>query len=323
MKKISNKTLLIVFLLLAAFTGIFYYLDSRNGDRTFKGELFTIDSSLVTSITIYPKGKTIDPITLVRNGRLWNVKEGSRSYPADTMTVQRILQALEKVNAERVAASGKEGWMAYQITDSLATRVVVNQGTEVKADFRVGKISFSRGQGMQGYGGNQNMIVKSHIRVAGDDNVYVIDGFLSMMFNEQLNNYRNHLVFRFNKNDLLKMTFIYPGDSSFRLNRSGAQWLVNDTPADSAAVENWLNSVTNCTGSEFADDLQKPFSFPYVLRIEGNNMKTIEVKGAMDPVTRRNYIESSFNASAIFGGTNPTLFNQVYPSKNKFQPRKK
>ena len=175
---------------------------------------------------------------------------------------------------------------------------------------------------MQDYSRNQNVEVKSHIRVAGDDRVYVVDGFLSMMFSDQPSAYRNRLVFKFNKNDLAKLTFIFPGDSSFQLLKSGTRWLVNDQSADSAKVENWLNQVANCTNSDFADEKTPPMVFPFSLHIEGNNMKTIEVKGAFDAPLKTYFITSTFNTSATFGGPNSYLFNQVFPGKVKFMKSK-
>ena len=322
MKKINNKILLLLFLVLAIIAVIMFLNDRKKGERTFKSELFTIDSANVTAITIYPKGKGKGTLDLVKAGKTWEVRYDNRSYPADTMTVQRLLQALHKVTAERVAATDRSGWKDLEITDSSSTRVVVNQGADISADFRVGKVSFSRNNNMQGYGGNQNVIVKSHLRVAGDDRVYVVDGFLSMMFSDQPSMYRNRMVVRFNKNDLTKLTFIYPGDSSFQLNRSGTRWLLNDKPADSVKVENWLSSAANYSSSDFADEKAKPLTFPYTLRIEGNNLKTIEVTGATDAVSKNYFVCSTFNPSATFGGSNSNLFNQVFPGKARFMVSK-
>ena len=318
MKRINNKTLFVIFVVLALIAITIYYFDSRKGERSFRKELFTVDSAKVTAITIYPKAKKNETLNLIKTGKTWDIKLSNRSYPADTITIQRILQALQKVNAERVASTGQSGWKDLEITDSASVRVVVNQGSDIVADFRVGKISFSRNSMSDYSGRNQNVIVKSHVRVPDDDRVYVVDGFLSMMFSDQPSVYRNRMVFRFDKNNLTKLTFIYPGDSSFQLTKSGTKWLVNDLPTDSSKTESWLNSVANCTSSEFADEKTQPLTFPFVLRIEGNNMKTIEVKGAMEGTTKQYYVNSSYNTSATFGGSNSYLFNQVFPGKPKF-----
>ncbi|MEI6901034.1 MAG: DUF4340 domain-containing protein [Bacteroidota bacterium] len=318
MKKISNTTLLIIFVSLAIIALVFYYLDSRKGERTFRKDLFKVDSAKVTEITIHPKGNKPDVISLVKNGTSWDVKFKNKSYPADTSTVKRILHALTNIEVVRVSAADQSGWKSLEMTDSASNRVVVSQGTETVADLRVGKISFTRTQYQQ-YGG-QNVDVKSNIRVKDDDRVYVVEGFLSMMFNDQLSVYRNHLVCRFDKNNLTKLTFLYPGDSSFQLVRSGAHWLLNNQPADSSKVESWLATMANCTGSEYADDKTPPVTYPYDLKIEGNNMMGIDIKGSHDPSTKFSFVSSSSNTAALFGGTSAYLFNQVFPSKSKFLP---
>jgi hypothetical protein len=321
MKKINNKLLLIAFLVLAVIAVIMFVIDKNKGERSFKDELFKVDSARVTAITIYPKGKKSETINLVKTGKNWDIKLSDRSYPADTATIQRILQALGRVKAERVAATGSSGWKDLEITDSASTRVVVSQGKDVSADFRLGKISFARNNTAD-YGRNQNTEVKSHIRVTGDERVYVVDGFLSMMFSDRPAMYRNRMVFRFNKADLTKITFIYPGDSSFQFEKSAGHWLINNLPSDSAKVENWLNSVSNCTSSDFVDEKSQPLTFPYTCRIEGNNMKTIEVKGACDAASKSYFINSAFNPSATFGGPNSYLFTKVFPAKSRFIVKK-
>jgi len=317
MKKIHNKFLLIAFLVLAVFAVIIYVIDKRKGERNFRSELFKIDSSAVTAITIYPKGKPNDTVDLVKTGKNWEVKVKNRSYPADTMTIQRILQALVEVKAGRVASAGKEGWKQLDITDSASARVVIHQGRDITADFRLGKISFTRTR-MPDYGRNQNIDVKSHIRVSGDDRVYVVDGFLSMMFSDQPSAYRNRTLVRFNKTDLARLTFLYPGDSSFRLIKQGTRWLVNDRPADSAKVETWLNSLANCNGSDFAGDSAEQVNFPYTCRIEGNNMTPIVISGIYEKTVNSYMITSTLNPTAFFSSRPPNLFHLVFPSKNRF-----
>jgi len=318
-RKINNRTLLIIFALLAALAVAVYVFDRRKGDRTFRSELFTVDSAAVTSVTIYPKGKGGEFLKLNKAGKTWEILSGKKRYPADSNAVQNILHALAHITPERVAGTDKASWKTYEITDSLGTRVVVEQGTEKSADFRVGKLSFSQDRSMQNYGGNRNMSVKSHIRVADDDRVYVVDGFLSMMFSDNPAQYRNRSLFRTDKSRLTKLTFTYPGDSSFTLNRNGSKWLVNNLPADSAGTEKYLNAIASVMGNEFAEDAAFP-RFGYTLKIEGNNMSPVEVYGAIDQSLKKYYVKSTSNAAAVFGSSTPDLFNQVFPGMKKFKP---
>jgi hypothetical protein len=318
MKTIKNKTLLILFLILAVIAVIMFLYDRNKGERSFKSELFTVDSSKVTAISVYPKGKTNASLRLVKTGKTWEIKSKKNTYPADSLIIQRIIGALCNVKPERVAGTGKSNWKNLEITDSLGTHVIVEQGKEVIADLWIGKISISQDNNRPSYGRNQNISIKSNVRVAGDDRVYVVDGFLSMMFGDQPSMYRNRTVFRIDKNMLTRLTFVYPGDSSFMLVKNGSHWLLNDQPVDSAKTENYLNSIRNTVNSEFADEGTQPFIFPYTLKIEGNDMTAIEVQGAINPDPKKYFIKSTFNPSAIFGSSNANLFNQVFPGKDKF-----
>jgi hypothetical protein len=318
MKTIKNRTLLILFLILAVIAVIMFFYDRNKGERSFKSELFTVDSSKVSEITIYPKGKMNNPLKLTKTGKAWEIKSNKNTYPADSLVIQRIIGALSKVIPERVAGTGKSSWKELGITDSLGTHVVVGQTNNIVADLWIGKISISQDNNSRGYGRNQNMIIKSHVRVAGDDRVYIVDGFLSMMLSDQPSMYRNRSVFRFDKNNITKLTFVYPGDSSFMLVKNGNHWLLNDQPVDSAKTENYLNSIRNTVNSEFADEGTQPFAFPYSLKIEGNDMNAINVQGAINPDPKKYFVKSTSNPSAVFGSSNSNLFNQVFPGKDKF-----
>lgn len=317
-RKISNKALLVIFVVLAVAAVIVFLHDRKTGDRTFKSELFTVDSANVTLVKIFPKGKATEPLILEKAGNNWNIMSGTKKYPADSTAIGNILKTLAHVSAERVAASDPSGWKSFDLTDSLARRVVVQQGNEVTADFMVGKISYSQEQRTQYRGGNQGFSIKSHIRVAGDDRVYVVDGFLSVIFSDQPGQYRNRLVCRFDHNQANKLTFGYPGDSSFVLMREGGKWMLNGQPADSAKAAGYINSLANTMGNEFADEGNLPFTFPFSLKIEGNNMQTIDLQGAVDPVKKMYYLKSGANTTAVFGSSNTSLFNRVFASKSRF-----
>ena len=320
MKKIKNSTLLILFIvLLVAVAAVFLY-DRNKGDRTFKSQLFTIDSIRVSSISIYPKGSS-DAMILSGSGNNWTIRFKDQSFPADTQSIRQILSAVIHAIPERVATTDLSGWKEFEITDSATTRVVIKEGDETTADFRLGKLSFSQINQGQGYGRGQNIIVKSHIRIAGDEKVYVVDGFLSMMFSDQSARYRNKLVSRFDRTFPVRFSFTYPGDSSFQLVKTGARWMIGDKPADSARVESFISSLSQSSNMEMADDNRTvPGIFPFQLSIEGNNMSSIRIEGAIDLASGRHYVKSSMNRESIFASANESLFRQFFKGKGYFFP---
>jgi len=322
MKKINNKTLLIIFGILVLLAVIVIIYDRHKGERSFRSELFSIDSAKVTAVTVFPKGKTDGALRLVKKGKGWEIECNKKTYPADTTVMERLLGTLLQARAERVAGTDRSSWKDLEITDSLSTRVIVEQDKETVADFRLGKISFTRENRPQGYGSNQNISLKTHIRLTGDDRVYVVDGFFPGMFSDQPSMYRNRTVCRFDKSLLTRLIFTYPGDSSFILTREGSRWLLNSRPTDSMKVESYLNNTGNLINSEFADENAIPITFPYSLKIEGNSMKPIEVAGAVEISSKQYFVKSDYNPAAVFGSANKGLFTKVFPGKSKFEVTK-
>lgn len=317
-RKSGNKKLFLLFILLAVMAGVVYILDRRKGERTFRDELFTVDSAKVTTLRIYPKGTGSDPLVLEKTGNRWEVVAKGKKHPADSSAVSNLLASLRDIKPTRVAASDPSGWPALEMTDSLSRRVVVEQSGKVTADFRLGKISFIQGSRMQARGRNQGFSALSHIRVPGDDDVYVVDGFLAVLFSDQPSHYRNRVICKADKNLLTRLTFVYPGDSSFVLARAEKGWTVNGRPADSAKTQSYLNSLTTLSDSEFADDETIPVTFPYTLKIEGNGIAPVTLTGAIDPLKKKYFLRSDANPSATFGSAGPRVFSLVFAPKSRF-----
>lgn len=316
LKKLNIRILLLVAVVLAGIVITTYLLDNRKGDRTFKSELLSVDTSSATAIRIFPKGGKGDPLRLERSGNQWEIIAGKKRYPADSSAMRSILGSLVSLKAERVAASDPSGWKTFEIDDSLARRVVVEQNGQTVADFMTGKVSFI--QNRSNPYGNQGFITKSHVRLPDDDRVYVVDGFLSMLFTDQPSMYRFRQVCVFDRNRASKLLFIYPGDSSFQLTKSGTRWLVDGRPADSARTAQFIGSISATSHSEFADADSVPLTFPYRLRIEGDGMTAIEISGAADPVKNTWYIRSSANPGAVFSSTGTGLFSRIFVPRSRF-----
>jgi hypothetical protein len=321
-RKVNNRYLLFLLVILAAAEEVDLLRDRKTGERSFRTELFTADSASISSISIYGKGKNTETLKLNKAGRQWEILSNNKSYPADTSSIKSLLHLLSHITAERVAGTDRSDWKKFEITDSASVRVIVKQGEKNVADFRVGKVSFTQSGGGQQYGGGRNVEVKSHIRVDGDERVYVVDGFLSMMLTDNPSQYRNHVLTRLDKNGITKLTFRYPGDSSFVLSKEGSKWLADGKPTDSAETEKFLSSIVNATGTEFADERNALPAFEYSLKIEGSNMATVDLEGAVERGSGKYFVRSNFNPASVFGSSSPNLFNQIFPGVERFSVKK-
>ncbi|MBN1198630.1 MAG: DUF4340 domain-containing protein [Bacteroidales bacterium] len=315
----NNKILISILLSLAVIVAAVWIYDSRKGERSFRSELVEIDPGNVTAISIYPSGASAQEIRLEKVGDTWNVVQGEKTYPADTAYISRIIHSFMEAKPERVAGMDKNSWGEFMVTDTSGTRVVIEEDGDVAADLRVGRVSFSQSQQNQMYGRNQNPDIKSHVRVAGDDKVYLVNGFLSLLFQNHPSAYRNKVICRFDENQPVRFTFTYPGDSSFVLAKTSTGWMVDELPADSLEVISFLRSVAKSSGNDFApDEVIHGLSFTDRVKIEGDNTEVIDIEGIKADTSNLFYVRSSANPEAVFKFTNPTLYHRIFTSKGKF-----
>ena len=267
-RKINSKLLYIVFAVLLALVVLVELLDSRKGNRTFKSDLVEVVPEEVTSIEIYPKAANGNLIKIFRENDNWKVESEGKKYNADQATAGRMITELNSLKPKSVAATKKENWGKFEVTDSLGTHVKLLKGSDVAADLVIGKFSYSEPRNMTSY-----------VRLADDNKVYGVDGMLGMSFNRNINSFRDRTVIKSNKNDWTKLTFSYPADSSFVLEKRGEKWMIGEMETDSASVAQYFTKIANLTDGSFAE--QKPVFAPtHRLTIEGNNMmQKVEVVG--------------------------------------------
>lgn len=299
-RKINIKILVTVFVSLLAVVVIVGLLDARKGNRTFKSQLVNVNADEITAIEIYPKAAAGKLIRIYLENEKWKVESEGKKYNADGANATRMIAELNEMKAKSVAATGKDKWKQFEVTDSLGTRVKLMKGADVLADVIIGKFSFQ-----------QPRSTTSYVRLTDDKEVYGVEGMLAMSFNRNLNAFRDRTVIKSNKNDWTRLTFSYPADSSFVLEKRDNKWMIGDMQADSAKVAQYFSRIANLTDGSFADE--KPAISPtHRLTIEGNNMmQKVEIKGYYtDP---DNFVfESNLNPDTWFNSK--TTANKVFTS---------
>ncbi|TNF46126.1 MAG: DUF4340 domain-containing protein [Bacteroidetes bacterium] len=267
-RKINIKILATIFAALLALVILVEFMDARKGNRTFKTNLVEVAVEEITSVEIYPKTTNGAMIKLFRENGLWKVESEGKKYNADQSTPGRLIAELNSLKTKNVAATKKENWENFEVTDSLGTRVKLIAGTKVLSELIIGKFSFSEPRN-----------TTSYVRMEGEKEVYGVEGLLSMSFNRNLNAFRDRTVINSTKTDWTKLTFSYPADSSFVLEKKAEKWMIGELETDSAAVAQYFNTIASLTDGNFA--AQKPEIAPtHRLIIEGNNgMQKIEISG--------------------------------------------
>jgi len=307
LSNISNKTLGLVFAAFLIIALIIVISDSGSNERTFRSELVDIDSSAVSQIMIYPKKLNGDSVRLFKEDDGWKVELGDgKTASVPQNKIDQIINQLIKIKPERLAGRGSDNWTEFEV-DSSATRIEVYEGSDKTLDLIIGKFTFQQPRSM-----------KTFVRLTDDTDVYETDGFLSMVFNQDANNFRDQKVIKGDVNNWKSLSFSYPADSSYQLVKTNNTWkLSSGSAVDSAKTAVQLQQLSNIRGNEFLDIDEDKLPFPqYKLTIIKNDDSQIEVFGYKynDTVV----IKSSQNPESYFDGKKGNLFKKVFVGMKKF-----
>ncbi len=318
-KFLNTKTLLI---LLVIVLGIYFLAGMfENEDRTFRSDLVSVDTAEITKIVITPKIGGGDEITFTKTGPEWNLQSAGKSYKSDKSTINNILIKLSLLRPERVAATEESKWREFEVTDSTSTRVALFAGDKIESEIYVGKFSYTQPPKTQGMPQQQAQgKMSTYVRLAGEDEVYVVDGFLKMDIQPKVDAYRNKTLIAANTEDLTKLTFNYSKNNNFTLSLVNNKWMMNGIEADSAKTETYLRKLKRVNSTNFIDDAKPITNTPtHSVKIEGNNMIPVEIKAypIMDTVNLFMITSSRIPDSKFSGGKN-NLFEKIFPVKEDF-----
>jgi len=157
------------------------------------------------------------------------------------------------------------------------------------------------------------------VRPAGDKEVYVVDGFIKMSIQANVNAYRDKTLFACNKDDLTKIAFNYPNSESFVLSKEGTKWFLNGQSTDSTKTAKYLNKLARITSSNFIDEVMPLTSSPtHQVKFEGNNLIPSEINAFPADSVNQFVVTSSLVPDAKYSGSKSGLFERVFAKSSEF-----
>jgi len=319
-KPYNNKILSITFGVLLVLYLATQILGGEANERNFRTDLVTMDTALVNRIVLHPKGG--EEVVFTQQEDAWQVSQNGKTAEADQQAVHSLLGTLLQLEPQRLAARSEDKWDTFEVTESLGSRVQEYNGENLLADVYVGKFSLQQmpQQPMQpGMPPMQQQRPKatSYVRLADEAEVYAVDGFLTTSFNRQFNSWRDRNFLQLDKENISRISFRYPADSSFTLALTDSVWTINGTLADSAQTAQYLNQLARLTSSDFADDFNAQGQSPaFQARIEGNNMSPVTIEGYENEgsFVLRNSLKPDVLISSDISG----LYARVFKGRDAF-----
>jgi hypothetical protein len=311
--KFNNRTLLIVLLGLAGILVLTRVFTAKKAERTLAADLVEIDTGRISNIFIYPQAEQGAELAFSRTGFAWTVSKDDLVVPADNFSIGNVLDELIKLEADRLVARSQEKWPEFHVNDSLGTRVLIKEGKKTTLDMIIGRFNYQPPTGgYSGYGQQYGTGI-TYVRNSDEDEVYAVEGFLAMSFNQGFNNWRDQTVCRLTMDQITRIVFEYPADSGFVAQKLDKNWTIKGILADSTSMAQYLNGLSRKSHGEFADGFS-PVSNPvYQVTFEGLNM---------DPLLIRIYsqlgdeliLHSSINPESYFRITKDGVFRDIFKS---------
>jgi hypothetical protein len=203
--------------------------------------VIAVDTAAVTRINARSPKTGPDGTVLEKREDQWVVLSGGREFRADEDAVRKILVEFARLKADHLIGSGEAVRKTYNFTDSAATHLefITAGGTVL---LTVGKESY-----------NQQGVPQTAVNVPGEEQVFGINALLQSVRDLSLSALRPHELVTGDPAGWQRVTFTYPADSGYVLERNGGMWMVDTFPADSDKVAKYFRSLSMSRAQNFAD----------------------------------------------------------------------
>jgi len=314
MKKINNKILVIGLAGLVAIFVISKIFRSPRLEGNLRKELVKLDTAEISEIRMTSSGDQPKLVKLIRAENKWTVVQDDKTYPADKSSVNNILSTVADLNAVRMVSRKKEKWDSYNVGEK-GTNVSVYVDGSPKAEFRVGKTGFNQNPTQQQFG-RQGIEAFTYVRMTDEDEVYMVNGFLEASFNKSVNDWRDRSFLRFAPAEVSKVSFQYPADSSFVLEKRDSVWVNGNENADKAKVDAYVREFSYRSETSFADTFSATSAPTYSIRFDGVSGTLATVEAWRQDTNW--YLRSSRQPDVVFLNNDQSTMSRLFPGPSKF-----
>lgn len=308
----NNSKLLIVFVILIAVFLLVRYFNNTRTKGNFDPNVINLDTAEITEILLYPQINNQQEIRLFRDNNIWKAQKGALSVNAKKPTVMALIIGIQNIKPTRLAGRTEEKWEKFSVNDSLASKVkiILKNGEEI--GLLIGKFSYKQALQKNPYQ-QQGFQTISYFRVEGQDETYATDDFLTMTFNRDFNAFRDQTFLKTKSENIRKLSFKMPGDSSYYLIKVDSVWMLDSYKTDEAKVKQLISKLGMNNQNQFVDSLKMENDPEYSLVIEGDNMNAIKIE-SFELDSSNVLMKSSMNEEALFKVAKSGLFNDLFKS---------
>ncbi len=301
----KSKTLIIILVVLAGLLSIDHFLDKS--DSTLLTDLVAADTTEISAIAFYPKAFGKKEIKFNKESDIWMLSFENTKVGVDDNMLNGILLGIQNLKPVSLASNSDSKWEKYEVTDSLGIRLVITDNAGETTELILGKFDYNQ----------ETRVSVNYVRVANSDEVYAVDGYLSMAFDRTPESFRDRSLITADHLLWTRVTYTYPGDSSFVMISNQGRWEIEGVKTDSISAINYLASMGRLGGNLFVDDLDISELTPtHTIVFEGENIDKITLNAFYVGEPHGFVVTSSENKYAVVSGND--LFDRTFISKDAY-----
>lgn len=301
MKKLNNNILIGALVVLVGVFALSRWLRSPGLESNLRKQLLSLDTTNINEVRIKPANYKPLEVVLKKEGNRWRVYNGQQQADTEIGTVKSMLGVLKDLKVQRLASRKKDKWDTYQVGDGATQVSVLQDGKTTEIFF--GKSTYTQGGAY------------TYVRLSKEDEVYAIEGFIDSHFNRTYNDWRNKTLLKLNQADISKITFNYPADSSFVLEKRDSVWFAGNVKAADAKVNSYVSQLSFKTLNDFADGFASVEESTVTLQIESKNGVLATVQGWKNG---EQWILTSSAQSGVYFSATQSIAQELLATKGKF-----
>jgi hypothetical protein len=294
MKNRDNLILGGIFLFLL----VFYILQKtvfKPDTRSFREELTNFDPESIDRIRYERNGEVID---LEKTHSGWTAANDQLSVPAREGSVDNLVRTLSELKTKQLVSRSPEKWAEYELDDANARIWRFYSGEKAISQLFIGRFDYDQ----------QTQSSVSYARLDGENDIYAIDGFVSMTASRDFNSFRENKLFEFNATDIQSIKMI-TGDLEETVQHSlDGQWVFDGAALDSTRVADYLNRLSGLSGTEFNDEFLPGTGFGVVQSLHLND--TLRLDAYLSP--SGGFVMTSSQNDAYFNSDSTGIFRQAF-----------
>ena len=300
MKQSTNKILLIVLVVLLSAFVVTKVFRSPARESNLDTDVFRIDTSRVEIIEVRQPGN--NELTFRKGDSTWTIEQADKSANLASIQLDNLLRTMNNVRPERLVSRKKETWNEYQVSDSSAIRLTAYTGDmDELATWHIGKQS----------AGN------TYMRSEDQEEVYLVEGAIRSGVDKDFNEWRDKSFLRIDKSFIDRISFQYPADSGFVLEKEGQGWMINDHEADSLKVQNYIGRLQSKDLSGFADDFSPSSQPDITVELSSNAVPHAVIKAWKTSEGGAWILNSALQPGVYFEDS--VFFNDLFIGKAELQ----